>query len=77
MTVTARATLSNRLFAEIARDGGGDDAIAATGDPTERQKNINGNKWKGRGLIRILYPLLVILARIGCALERANNLWSE
>jgi len=33
ITVEARSVISNRLLADIARDGGGDTAKAATGDP--------------------------------------------
>jgi len=44
-----RSALSNRLLAEIARDGGGDVERAATGDPEKKGKTKSGNQRGKRG----------------------------
>lgn len=42
-----RSAVSNRLLAQIARDGGGDVEKASTGDPAKKRKKESTNRWGG------------------------------
>ena len=45
-----RSALTNRLLAQIARDGGGDVERASTGDPAKKRKTESKNQPGGRGM---------------------------